>query len=90
MQKLYGITLDSHRSKGVDESLIRNADIVFTMEKKQCLALQTLYPEHMDRIMTLDPSGLDVVDPFGGPNKGYRVCFRRIESLVKARLKQIL
>lgn len=90
MQKLYGLALDSHRSKGVDASLIRDADNIFTMEKTQCLALQSLYPEHADRIATLDPSGCDVADPFGGPGKGYRVCFKRIESLVKSRLSQIL
>ncbi len=60
------------------------------MEKAQSETLRALYPEHADRITTLDPSGHDVADPFGGTGKDYRTCFKTIESLVKIRLNQLL
>ena len=90
VQKFYGVTLDSHLSKGIDSSLVRYADNIFTMEKAQSETLRALYPEHADRITTLDPSGHDVADPFGGTGKDYRTCFKTIESLVKIRLNQLL
>ena len=89
-RKLYNLDLGSHRSKGVDVSLVRCADHIFTMESAQRDALRALYPEHANRIVTLDPAGNDVFDPFGGTGRKYRVCFKLVESLIKARLDQLL
>ena len=89
-RKLFGFSLDSHRSQSLDSSMICNSDNIFTMESAQRQALCALYPERSKHIMTLDPSGHDVPDPFGKSATAYRDCFKLIESLIKARLNQIL
>ena len=89
-RKLFGLSLDSHRSKVLDADMIRVSDNIFTMENAQCQAIRALYPERSSSIMTLDPSGHDVDDPFGKSINMYHDSFKLIESLIKERLNLIL
>lgn len=89
-REIFGLSLDSHRTKSLDADMIRVSDVIFTMENAQRQALRALYPERSSDIMTLDPSGHDVADPFGKSADIYRDSFKHIESLVKARLNLIL
>lgn len=83
-----GLDLTSHCSQMVTDSIIRDADIVFTMTRGHLAALLSQYPEAEQRICLLSPEGHDVSDPIGGPIELYERCAAQIDAYLDQRLEQ--
>lgn len=78
-----------HRSKPVEEEMIKEADYVFTMTKGHKDVLMEKFPGAADKIFTLKeyvlgPDGdLDILDPFGGDLDTYRATFKELKGLIE-------
>ena len=90
MEDDYGLSLKQHRSKRVTLEMLKDSDVVFTMEIAHRDLLHRLYPDGANRIITLSPDEKDIADPYGSSVKEHRKCARQLESLIKARLGMIL
>lgn len=77
-----GINLEDHRSRQLEERMIKEAEIVLTMTATQRDLLQIYYPKTAEKIYTVYEfigSTDDVMDPFGGDKQIYR---ETAESLI--------
>lgn len=81
-----GIDLSAHESQPLTESLIRQADVIWTMTAAHRAAILAQFPEAGDRVAVLSPDRIDVVDPIGGPVETYRECARQIRAHLESRL----
>ncbi|MFC1606910.1 low molecular weight protein arginine phosphatase [Candidatus Latescibacterota bacterium] len=73
VSETHGISLNFHRSKPISESIVRNADLILTMEKNHTDYIKNRWP-NSDHVFELKnfirdeelPPGLtDVMDPIG-------------------------
>lgn len=81
--------LTGFRSRQLTRGMIDQADVVFAMTRGHAQAVAAKYPYAADRVMMLDPSGADVMDPIGGPLDLYRQTARRLQELVRRRLHEM-
>lgn len=84
--KAMGVDPGRHASKRLTPELLREADVVYTMTKAHARAVLAMDPTMAGRVETLDPSGADVPDPFGGPLEVYRQTLERLGTLIDQRL----
>lgn len=82
-----GLSLERHRSRPVEEDLVRSADLVLAMTRSQLAELQRRFPEIRGRVglwrqwaagRTLEDP--DVPDPFGGTLEEYRTIARQLRE----------
>ena len=76
VMKEMGIDLKGHKSRQVDEALLKQADLILTMTQGHKNALQAAEPSIWKKVYTLkEYAGLqdkDIQDPFGQPVEVYR------------------
>ena len=82
----YGIDLSGHESQPLTESLVRQADVIWTMTGSHRAAILAQFPEAGERVAVLSPDRTDVVDPIGGPVETYRTCARQIRAHLQSRI----
>lgn len=85
-----GLDLSQHETQPLNDSLVRQADVIFTMTQSHRQAILSQWPEAADRTRTLCVSGDDVVDPIGGPMDRYQRCARQIEVQLLSRIDEII
>lgn len=85
----FGADLSAHESQPVTESLVRQADIIWTMTAAHRAAVIAQFPEAGGRTAVLSPDRVDVMDPIGGPVATYRKCALQIREHLIARLDTI-
>ena len=66
-----GIDISAHRAKGLDDQILKEADLIFTMTKYQALTILLLNVANKDKIKTIKNG---IPDPYGGNIEEYRVC----------------
>jgi protein-tyrosine phosphatase len=81
-----GIDLTGHESQPLTESLVRQADVIWTMTNAHRAAILAQFPEAADRVAVLSPDRADVVDPIGGPVEAYRQCAGQIRAHLEVRI----
>jgi len=81
-----GADLTAHESQPVTETLVRQADVIWTMTASHRAALLAQFPEAGGRVAMLAPDRQDVSDPIGGPVSTYRACAGQIRGHLLARL----
>lgn len=84
-----GTPLDSHRSKGLSESIIRKADLIFVMNQNHLLAVTDAVAEAESKCYMLDASGA-IADPAGYDLGVYRMCAEQIERCIQERMNELL
>lgn len=84
-----GHEFHDHRSQPLTRAIIDRADAIFAMTPTHLETVLAMEPEAADRAWTLDPAGA-VPDPIGGDQSLYLETARRIESLVRTRLEEML
>ena len=82
------IDLRGHRSRLLTRELLAAQDHVFCMTQSLEESLRAVAPEPQ-RIKMLDPTGQDVVDPYGGSNEVYERCADQLEKAVAARVAEV-
>jgi protein-tyrosine-phosphatase len=84
-----GNELRDHSSQPLTRALIEVADFVFTMTPAHAEAAKRLAPGFADRIFLLDPDH-PIADPIGHSVQVYRQVADQLETLIHARLKEII
>lgn len=80
-----GLDLSEHRSRCITPSLIREYDLILTMERDHQEALMVEFPEAAGRVFMLsemDGSHLDVTDPYGSTPEEYEKAAQEIDRLL--------
>jgi len=84
-----GLDLSQHETQPLGDSLVRQADVIYTMTQSQRQSILAQWPEAADRTRLLCPSGGNIVDPIGGPLERYQRCAQQIEAQLRARLDEL-
>lgn len=93
-----GIDDEGHHSRLVNEEMIREADLIVTMEKKQLQWIGDQYPEALPKLRVLKSympdmgsaeTAEDVRDPYRRSIFYYRLCFAEISLAMGEMIKCI-
>jgi protein-tyrosine-phosphatase len=82
----YGVDISDHVARQVDWEMVRDADLVLTMERYQRERLKRAYPEADGKIYTLmEYAGMegDIPDPYGAAREFYEAVARVIEEALE-------
>lgn len=80
MQEI-GIDISAHRARQIDNSLVKAADLILVMEKKQKQEIIFIFPYSYGRVHELGEwGGFSIPDPFGESIEEYYECLRLIEE----------
>ncbi len=83
-----GVNLEAHETQPVSDSIVRQADAIYTMTQSHLRAILAQWPDVAGRLQTLNPSGEDILDPIGGSVERYQRCAKEIETHLRARIKE--
>jgi protein-tyrosine phosphatase len=81
--------LAGFRSRQLTRGMVEQADVIYAMTRAHAQAVIAKYPFAADRVVLLDPSGMDVLDPIGGSMDLYRRTARRLGELIRRRLAEL-
>jgi len=84
-----GLNLADHESQPLTASLVRQADIIWTMTRSHRQAIVSQWPEAAARVQVLCRDEGDVADPIGGPVEFYERCAAQIKTELAARIAQL-
>lgn len=95
LKKNYGIDLERHRSRSINEKLVKDAYLVLTMTRSHKDKILRAFPQAGDKVFTLkefiagsEPlQDHDISDPYGYPLAVYEQC---AEEIWKAMGKLVL
>lgn len=80
-----GLDLSSHLSRSVTRSMVRDANLVLTMESRHKEALWAEYPQYASRIYLLSElvdKMHDIRDPIGGMRADFEDTARELEQIL--------
>jgi tRNA threonylcarbamoyl adenosine modification protein (Sua5/YciO/YrdC/YwlC family) len=84
-----GLDLSNHETQPLTESLIRHADMIYTMTQLHREAIVAEWPGAADRTRLLRADGADISDPIGGPLERYKRCAEEIQGELIPRLNEL-
>jgi tRNA threonylcarbamoyl adenosine modification protein (Sua5/YciO/YrdC/YwlC family) len=84
-----GLDLASHETQPLTESLVRHADMIFTMTQSHREAILAQWPSASSRTRLLCREGCDISDPIGGPLERYQRCMEQIRQELIERVKEL-
>ncbi len=87
-----GLDISAHRSREVSADLLRQFDLILTMEEGHKEALRFEFPDVADRVFLLSEmadKAFEIEDPVGKPLEEYRRTADEIHALLKAGLDRI-
>lgn len=84
-----GLDLSMHETQALTESLVRQADVIYTMTQAQRQVIVREWPQAAERCKTLSPQGADISDPIGGPVERYQRCAEQIQAELAGRLAEL-
>jgi protein-tyrosine phosphatase len=83
-----GYSPTTTRSRPLTREMIAESDLIFAMTRSNLAGLLAIDPEAAAISELLDPDGEDVPDPIGLPQMAYNETARRIESMIRERIKE--
>ncbi|GMV24092.1 MAG: hypothetical protein AMXMBFR58_01230 [Phycisphaerae bacterium] len=81
--------LSGFRSRQLTRTMVEQADVIYAMTHSHAQSVISKYPFAADRVVVLDPSGADILDPIGGSLDVYRQTARRLAELIRRRLAEL-
>lgn len=87
-----GINLEFHKSKNINEAIMKENDLILTMTMSHKNILNHYFPEYREKIFTLSEyvkEKQDVLDPFGSDLKTYIIVKDQIKNLIKKLIQQL-
>jgi L-threonylcarbamoyladenylate synthase len=84
-----GINIGDHRNKGLSQSLIKDSDFIFVMERVHRDIVIGIEPEVANRCLLL-AGNEDIPDPIGRPQQIYDNCANMIEKAIKERISGLV
>lgn len=93
LMKAYGFDITSHQARMIEESLLREADLILCMEIGHVEALRAEFPEQAHKIHLITemigrPYGVN--DPYGGPMRGYEMMYETLVDVVDGGLERMI
>ncbi len=88
----WGLDLSGHRSRGTQDVLLRDMDLILTMTARHKEQLLSHWPDLAGRIFTLGEyagTNQDVPDPFGGPLSAYEQTASSLEAMLQKVVERI-
>jgi predicted ATP-grasp superfamily ATP-dependent carboligase/protein-tyrosine-phosphatase len=83
--KRFGIDLKSHGAQLIQESLIRDSDLVFVFDEENEAHIRKHYPEAIAKtyyVGLLTDGPVTITDPFGGSMDDFMKCYERISQAI--------
>lgn len=80
-----GIDLSGHRAAPLDRAVDQQPDRVYVMTVAQQVEVLSRFPNLDDHLTLLDPTGIDVADPYGLDVRAYRTARDHVLEAVTAR-----
>ncbi|HYW81020.1 MAG TPA: L-threonylcarbamoyladenylate synthase [Thermoguttaceae bacterium] len=84
-----GLDLGDHESQPLTETLVRHADVIYTMTRSHREAIVAQWPNAARRTHLLCSDGSDVSDPIGGSLEVYQQCAAQIRKELATRLDEM-
>lgn len=85
-----GIDISAHRARNLSSWMMREADMVLTMDQAQLQFVAQRYPAAATKLALLDTSGeLDIPDPYRQGLPAFQYAYRLIERAVQGRVPQL-
>ncbi len=81
--------LTGFRSQQLTRPMVEHADVIYAMTRGHAQSVIAKFPFAADRVVVLDPSGIDVLDPIGGSLDLYKQTARRLAELIRRRLAEL-
>jgi tRNA threonylcarbamoyl adenosine modification protein (Sua5/YciO/YrdC/YwlC family) len=80
-----GLDISNHRSRSIEESMVRAASRIIVMTEEHKHMLRAMYPN-----IDMDICVLDIPDPIGRGTKIYEQTFAKIKSKIKEKFQWII
>lgn len=93
LARAYGLDLDGHRTRRLDDEVVRSTDLLLVMEAWQARAIESRWPAAQARVRLLGdflpapPFGIE--DPWGQPEPVWRNVFQRIEASIARLIERL-
>jgi len=84
-----GLDLRAHETQPLTESLVRHADLIYTMTRCHREAVTAQWPAAAQRVRMLSADGADIRDPIGSSLECYRRCASEIQAELEKRMNEI-
>lgn len=87
-----GLDITHHQSQPVSRELLRNFDLILTMDNQQQEGLRLGFAEFRDKIYLLSEmvgSREDISDPIGGELADYEATAQKLEQIISTGLERI-
>jgi protein-tyrosine-phosphatase len=84
-----GLNIRDHETQSLAETLVRQADVIFTMSRSHRDAILAQWPGAAARTRLLSREGTDICDPIGGPVERYQRCAAQIEAELKVQIEDL-
>ena len=85
-----GLDLRDHQTQPLTETIVRHADVIYTMTRSHREAVVAQWPEAAERTWVLSLEGNEIADPIGGPLQRYRQCAAQIRSELGLRVEVLI
>jgi protein-tyrosine-phosphatase len=82
----HGLALDGHVARTVDETMMREADLILVMTRSHRDALAAEFPWARPKVhlmSELNQLEYDITDPYGKPLENYRTCASDLQNLIE-------
>jgi tRNA threonylcarbamoyl adenosine modification protein (Sua5/YciO/YrdC/YwlC family) len=91
MQTMEQMKLDLtyHETQPLTESLVRHADLIYTMTQSHREAILAQWPSASNRVRLLSQDNSDICDPIGGPLERYKQCAAQIRREISAQIDKL-
>ncbi len=85
-----GIDISAHRARNLASWMMREADLVLTMDGDQLHYVSSRFPSARHKVMRLgEPSDMDIPDPYRLGLPAFSHAFQLIDMAVKKKLPQL-
>ena len=76
-----GLDITSHRAQQISSQLVREADLILTMDREQKKAVESRYVESKGKVYRLGEFGqYDIADPYREGIDSFRAAYRLIDD----------
>jgi protein-tyrosine phosphatase len=84
-----GLDLSRHETQPLTDTLVRDADAIYTMTRAHRQGITMQWPGSFQRTHLLCLDGSDISDPIGGPVERYQACAAQMQRELKNRLDEL-
>lgn len=85
-----GIDIGAHRARQLSSWMMREADLVLTMDSEQQRLVRRRYPKAAAKVERLgEPEGIDIPDPYQRGWQAFQLSLQLIQQVLPHRLREL-